>query len=45
MPLAEKSPETCIECGGDNVWEFTKAGENVRRLECDDCGAEWSIPE
>lgn len=42
MPLAQKADVECVECGSSEVWTFTKAGESVQRMECDDCHAEWS---
>lgn len=44
MPLATRSDEDCVRCGSGEVWQFTKAGEDTLRLECDDCGCEWSQP-
>lgn len=46
MPMAQKvSDATCPRCGEtDDIWMFTKGGETTERLECDDCGCEWSRP-
>jgi hypothetical protein len=44
MPLAIESDTDCVKCGSSNVFEFTKAGESKKRLECDDCLAQWSDP-
>jgi len=45
MPLAQKVDDaTCPRCESNEVWMFTKAGETTERLECDDCGCEWSRP-
>lgn len=38
------SDENCPVCASTEVWMGTKGGETTERLECDDCGAEWSRP-
>lgn len=44
MPIAHQSDATCPNCDGTDTWEFTKADETTRRIECDDCRTEWSLP-
>lgn len=46
MPLAQEVDDaTCPDCGSNEVWGFTKAGETTERLECDECRFQWSRPE